>query len=108
VPSGRASFRARSQSTKARTTVFRHIQVGNRRNPAEGRVGVGVLAVAPDEPVDAIGVGPVGLDRDGVKTLLLDQSPGDLGPLAVELAGPVRGLDQQDESGVADPIQQEV
>ncbi len=56
--------------------------------------------------VDAIGVGPVGLDGDGVESLLTDQALGDLRPFPIELVRAVRGLADQNETGVTDQFQQ--
>ena len=75
---------------------------------AQRLLGVRVLAGPADVAVDAVGVGPVGLDGDAGETLLLDQPAGDQGALAVELVGAVRGLAEQDEAGVADLLQQRV
>ena len=58
---------------------MRHIQAGKRWKPASASLGVGVVARAADVAVDAVGVGPVGLDRDGGEAVLGDQALGDLG-----------------------------
>ena len=73
------------------------------REPAEvgqrlARVGVGRLPAHP--AVHPVGVRPVRLDRDGGEALLVDQPPGDAGPLAVELVGPVGGLADEDEATI--------
>jgi len=64
---GRESSYDRSQRTKSSTSVLRHIQTGKPLETGKSGVGVLVLAQSPDEPVDAVRVGPVRLDRDGVK-----------------------------------------
>ena len=69
---------------------------------AQRLLGVGVLGRPVHVAVDAVGVGPVGLDGDRAEAVLVDQPPGDPGPLAVELVRPVRGLADQDER--ASPI----
>ena len=68
--------------------------------------GLGIVAAAADVAVDAIGVGPVGLDGHGVEPLLADQPLGDLRPLPIKLVRAVRGLADQDETGVADQFQE--
>ena len=68
--------------------------------------GLGVVAATADVAVDAIGVGPVGLDGHGVEALLADQPLGDLRPLPIELVRAVRGLADQHEAGVADQLEQ--
>jgi hypothetical protein len=54
-------------------------EVGERRH----RVGVG--AHAAHVAVDAVGIGPIGLDRDGGEAPLRDEPPRDQGALAIEL-----------------------
>jgi len=56
--------------------------------------------------VDAIGVGPVALDRDGAEAALGDQPARDAGARLIELVRAVRGLAQQHEARVADAAQQ--
>ena len=72
----------------------------------QGVDGLGIVAAAADEAVDAIGVGPVGLDGHGVEALLADQPLGDLRTLAIKLVRAVRRLADQDEAGVADQLQE--
>ena len=80
---------------------------GRESSEARQRLdGLGVVAAAADVAVDAIGVGPVGLDGHGVEALLADQPLGDLGTLPVELVRAVRGLADQHEAGVADQLQE--
>jgi hypothetical protein len=59
-------------------------------------VGVGVVARAADEPVDPVGVGPVGLHGHRREPALGDQALRDLGALAVELVRPVGCLAEKD------------
>jgi hypothetical protein len=54
-------------------------EVGERFN------GGDVVAHTAHVAVDAVGVGPIGLDRDGCEAFLLDEPLGDLGALVVEL-----------------------
>jgi len=58
--------------------------------------------------VDAVGVRPVGLDRDGREALLFNESFSDLRALAVELVRAVLSLAEQDESRIADQPDQRV
>ena len=90
------------------TSRLRHIHAGKRRKSDERGVGVGVVRQAHDVAVDAVGVGPVGLDRDGGEAALVDQAPGDAGSLPVELVGAVRGLADQHEPPVAHEVEQAV
>ena len=71
----------------------------------EGRV---IVARAAYETVDAVGIGPIGLDGHGGETLLLDQTSSDPCSLGIKLVRPVRGFPQQDEPGLADQVQQDV
>ena len=59
--------------------------------------GFGIVSCSPDIGIDAVSVGPVGLHRDRVESLLPDQPFRDLGPHPVELMRPVRGLAEQDD-----------
>ncbi len=88
--------------------MLRHIHPGKRRKSA--RAGHGVVVVRPPAhpAVDAVGVGPVGLDRDGGEALLVDQASGDPRTLAVELVSAVRGLADEDEASVPDAVHQAV
>ena len=72
----------------------------------EGLDAVGILALVPDKPVHAVRVRPVGLDGHAAEPLLADQPPRDLGASLVELVGPVGGLADEDEAGVADRREQ--
>jgi hypothetical protein len=58
---------------------------GEALEAAEGLLRVGVLARPAHVAIDAICIGPIGLDRDAGKALLLDQPAGDQGPLPIEL-----------------------
>jgi hypothetical protein len=75
---------------------------------AERGVGVAVLALAPDEAVDPVGLWPVRLHGDGVEAGVLDQPPGHARPLDVELVRPVRCLADQHATRVAAAIDQRV
>ena len=75
---------------------------------SQGIDGIGIIAPAADVTVDAIRVGPVGLDGDRIEALLPDQPLGDLGAFPVELVRTVRRLADQHEAGVADPFEQGV
>ena len=59
-----ASLCARSQPTKSSTSALRHIHVGKRWKSASAALCVGVARRAQHVAIDAVGVGPVGLDRD--------------------------------------------
>src|SRR4029079_12603318 len=70
--------------------------------------GLGVVALAADEAVDAIGVGPVGFDGDGVEAFLADQPPRDLRADRVELVRAVRRFADEHEARVADEIHERI
>jgi hypothetical protein len=71
------------------------------------RIGAaGVVAEAAHIAVDAVRVGPVGLDRDGVEAALDDQPPRDRGALAVEVVAAVRRLAEQREAGAGEQLDQ--
>ena len=70
--------------------------------------GLGVLAGAAHEAVDPERVGPVGLDGDGVESLLANEAFRQDGALPVELVRAVRGLADQDEARAADPVEERV
>jgi hypothetical protein len=75
---------------------------------AERRARFRVVRLAAHVAVDAVRVGPVGLDRDGRETPLRDEPLRDLGALAVELVRAVRSLAQQREPRLAHRLQQRV
>ena len=56
--------------------------------------------------VDAVGIRPVGLDRDRGEILLQDEPLRDLPALAVKLMGAVRGFAKQHKTGFPDQFQQ--
>ena len=60
---------------------------------------VDVVAYAANVAVDAIGVGPIGLDRHRREVLLLDQAFRYLRPFAVEVVRAVGRLAEQRKSG---------
>ena len=67
---------SRSHSTKSRTSVLRHIQVGKRSKP-ESAASASRSSRAPAHvAVDAPGVGPVGLHHDGVEAVLARSGAG--------------------------------
>ena len=95
----------RSQPTKSRTSALRHIQVGNRLNPSMASMASSVVAQAADVAVYAIGIGPVGLDGNGIEPLLrIDRLV--ICARSRRTRGAVRGLTDQDETGVADEFEQ--
>ena len=65
---------------------------------AERLLGIHIVAGIAHIAVDAVGVRPIRLDRDGGETLLLGKPFRNLGALAVELVRPVRSLAQQHEN----------
>ena len=70
--------------------------------------GIDIVAHAAHVAVDAVGVGPIGLDRDGREAFLLDEPLRDLGALAVELVRAVGRLAEQHEARVADQVHERV
>ena len=104
----RPSLCARSQPTKSSTSALRHIQVGKRRKPRSASSASRSSSRAADVAVDAVGVRPVALDRDGGEALLADQALRDPGALAVELVRAVAGLAEQHDARVADQLEQRV
>src|ERR1700716_1704748 len=76
-----------------------------RREPPEvGECfyGKNVVTCGVDVAVDAVGVGPISLDRDGRKAFFLDKPLGDLGALVVKLMRAVGCFAEQHEARVAD------
>jgi hypothetical protein len=67
--------------------------------------GVRVAGLAADVPIDAVGVGPVGLDGDGPESLFDDQALRQDRPFPVELVSAVGGLPDQDERAVSDAFE---
>ena len=74
----------------------------------ERLLGILVDTRASHVPVDAVGVGPVGLDGHGGEALLLDEAPRDERPFAIKLVRPVRRLTEQHDTRVADPMDERV
>ncbi len=74
----------------------------------EGLDGFLVVALALEEAIDPISVRPVGLDGHGGEAFFPDQAFGDLRPGAIELVSSVRRFSKQDETRVADQLQQRV
>ena len=72
--------------------------------PAEGIGGVAILADPGRVAAHPQRIGPIGLDRDGGEPFPLDQQPGDLGAFAVELVRTVGRLADENDAGVADPV----
>jgi hypothetical protein len=56
--------------------------------------------------IDPGRIRPIGLDRDDVEPMRLDQAPGDRGPRAIELRGAVRRFAEQHHLRIADPVEQ--
>ena len=102
------SLWVRSQPTKSSTSALRHIQVGKREKPPSAASASGSWPGARHVAVDAVGVGPVALDRDRGEAALGDQALGDAGALTVELVRSVAGLPEQDDPRVADQRKQRV
>ena len=73
-------------------------KVGERFN------GKNVVTGSVQVAVDAVGIGPISLDRDGRKAFLLDKPLRDLGALVVKLVRAVGCFAEQHEACVADPI----
>ena len=67
-----------------------------------------ITGVAADVPIDATGVGPVGLGRDRSKSMLDNEPLRDPCALAVELVCAVRGFADQHEAGVANGVDERV
>src|SRR3954449_10842981 len=67
-----------------------------------------VLAEIANEPINTIGVRPVGLHGHGVESLLDHEPLGDLGPLLVELMRSVRGFTEEYEMSIADEFEQRI
>ena len=73
---------------------------------AERCFRVRVIAFTADEAIDAVGVGPIRFDGDGVESSLLDESAGDVRALRVELVGAVRRLSEKDDLRSIESLQQ--
>lgn len=60
----------------------------------------------PDEMIDRRGIRPIGLDRDDVETVMLDQLPGDAGTRAIELGRAVRRFSEHYNFRFAEPVEE--
>ncbi len=85
------------------------VDVGVAPHPGREALESRLLALAlrpmPDIAVDIGRVGPVRLDRDDVEAVPLDQPPRDRRASAVEFGRAVARLAEQDEAGVAEPVE---
>jgi hypothetical protein len=72
---------------------------------AQRLLRVGVRAGTLDVAADAVGSGPVALDRHLYEAALGDQAARDPGPPAVELVRAVAGLAPQHQARVADALE---
>jgi len=68
--------------------------------------GLVIAARAAHVAVDAVRVGPICLDGDGREPFFLDQPARDNRALAIELVRAVCGFAEQDETCIADPVEQ--
>jgi hypothetical protein len=59
----------------------------------------------PHETVEPVGVRPIGLDRNDVEAMPLDQHATDRGAGAVEFGSPVRPLAQHHDESVAEALE---
>jgi hypothetical protein len=73
---------------------------GEAPEAAERLLRVAVGAAPAHVAVDAIGVGPVGFDGDGVEAVLFDQQLRDARAFGVELVRAVRGFAEQHEAAL--------
>src|SRR5215212_3926995 len=67
---------------------------------------IGVIAFTADEAVDAVGIGPVRLDRYSVESSFLDETAGDVGALRIELMRAMRRLADKDDLRTFESLQQ--
>lgn len=67
-----------------------------------------IIALAADMAVEPVGIGPVGLHRDRIETMLDDQPAGDVRTHRIELVRAMAGFAQQYERTVADHLQQRI
>jgi hypothetical protein len=58
-----------------------------------------------DIGVNPGGVGPIGLDGDNRKSMLLDQPPGDRRSSSIEFRRPVSGFAEQDNIRIGEAIE---
>jgi hypothetical protein len=70
--------------------------------------GLAVSALPAHVSIHAVGVRPVSFDRHGGEAFLSDEPLGDLRPLPVELVRTMRSLPQENESRVADHVEQRI
>ncbi len=79
------------------------------RETCEGREGqLGAGRITEDVVVDAGGVRPVCLDGDEVEATTRDELFRDPGAHPIELAGPVRGLAEENEPRASDAFEQSI
>src|SRR3954471_8716125 len=69
---------------------------------------IGVIAFTPDEAVDAVGIGPVRLDRNSVESSFLDETARDGGALRIELMRAMRRLADKDDLRTFETQQQRI
>src|SRR5207248_4791998 len=68
-----------------------------------------LIAAAPaNVKVGAMGIRPIGFGCNRIEALLFDQQARDAGPLTVKLMRPMRSFAQQDETSVADDLEQAI
>ena len=78
-----------------------------RREARErGRLGTVPVGQRLHVTIDTPPVGPVCLNGDDAKSTAADELPGDAGAQAIELGGAMRGLPDQHQLRVADPLEQ--
>jgi hypothetical protein len=64
-----------------------------------------VRRFAANVGIHAVSIRPIGFDRNGMKTPLRDETPGDLGSMPVEFVRPMRSFSNQNEVSFSDCLQ---
>ena len=104
------TIEGRATGHRAGSVVFAHpaeerLDVGVAPHPggkaAERRVRHHLVGLQPHMPVDGRRIGPVGFDRHGVEAVLFNETPGDRRAGAIEVAGPVARLAQENHARVS-------
>ena len=74
-------------------------------SPERG-LGIRVVAFTANVPIHAVGVRPIGFNGYRAEAFLDDQTLGDLRALVIEVVGAVRSLAEEDESRIANEVEQ--
>ena len=106
APAQRVVVRAEPSDEIQHVCIAPHPR-GKASEPAQRLGSVGVTASAANISIHAISIRPIRLDRDHRKPLFLNQAFGDLRAVPIELVRPMRCLAEEDETRIADELEQD-